>query len=58
MKDKDKQPVTAKDIISYSIVSKLMTNNPTYIRRDKVPLKYADSLKELETVINKWIKNL
>lgn len=45
----------AKDLINYKSLSKILTNNDNGIRKNRIPKKYRESVKELEILLTYWI---
>lgn len=45
----------AKDLINYKSLSKILTNNDNGIRKNRIPKKHRESVKELEILLTYWI---
>ena len=43
-----------ESMIKFSNISKFLTGNPTYIRKDKIPHKYEDCINELLQLVEGW----
>jgi len=46
---------SSKDIINFRVISEMLTGNPDTIRSNRIPKKYLDKVKELQTLIDYWI---
>lgn len=40
--------------INYREISKILTGKPEIIRANRIPKKYSEPLKELESIIEYW----
>lgn len=51
-----KKQIKAIDLISFSHLSIYLTKRNDIIRKDRVSKKYKDKVKELELIIEYWMK--
>ena len=47
--------MNAKDLINYKSLSKILTKNDNGIRKNRIPKKHRESVKELEILLTYWI---
>lgn len=45
----------ARDILNYRKLSLLFTDNDNQIRKNHIPKKHQEKIKELEQIIDYWI---
>ena len=47
--------MTPKELINFKQLSLLLTNSDNSIRKNKIPKKHQDKVKELELLVSFWI---